>query len=134
MRIDFGEKCHRPSNRDQRLNQKNAARVSGHQLDVVAIRDRSVQKRYFYPVLDNPLCKDGQSTDLRSFTLLIQLDSTHSLLYHPRLPAPRPVEMEGANVPANKSKSGGTLMAVSAWFRGLGLDVPTVLMMIKYAP
>jgi hypothetical protein len=32
----------------------------------------------------------------------------------------------------NKSGSGGALMAVSAWFRGLGLDVPTVLMMIKY--
>jgi hypothetical protein len=30
-----------------------------------------------------------------------------------------------------KPKSRGALAAVSAWFRGLGLDVPTVLMMIK---
>jgi hypothetical protein len=38
-----------------------------------------------------------------------------------------------ADGPANKSKSGGALAAMSAWFRGLGLDVPTVLMMMKYA-
>jgi hypothetical protein len=40
---------------------------------------------------------------------------------------------KSARGPANKSKSGGALTVVSAWFRGLGLDVPTVLMMMKYA-
>jgi hypothetical protein len=39
---------------------------------------------------------------------------------------------KSADGPANKSKGGGALMAISTWFRGLGLDVPTVLMMIKY--